>query len=87
MPPLIDRDSLAGDVVVAAVLFTIAAELAATFAGRLRDESAGRFRLFRGSLQEMLLLRRPGEEAELREGLGEAYTGYAHSTARLVPGL
>jgi len=25
--------------------------------------------------------------AELREGLGEAYTGYASTTARLVPGL
>jgi protein-S-isoprenylcysteine O-methyltransferase Ste14 len=25
------------------------------------------------------------EEAELREGLGEAYTGYARTTARLVP--
>jgi protein-S-isoprenylcysteine O-methyltransferase Ste14 len=59
MPPLIDRDSLAGEVVVAAVLFPIAAELAATYAGR--------------------------REAELRKGLGEAYTGYARTTARLVP--
>jgi protein-S-isoprenylcysteine O-methyltransferase Ste14 len=61
MPPLIDRDSLAGEVVVAAVLFPIAAELAATYAGRLRDESGGRLRLFGGSLREVLLLRRTGD--------------------------
>jgi protein-S-isoprenylcysteine O-methyltransferase Ste14 len=61
MPPLIDRESLAGEVVVAAVIFPIAAELVATYAGRLRDESAGRLRLLRASLQEVLLLRRPGD--------------------------
>jgi hypothetical protein len=61
MPPLIDRDSLAGEVVVAAVLFPIAAELAATYAGRLRDESGGRLRLLGGSLREVLFLRRPGD--------------------------
>lgn len=61
MPPLIDRDSLAGEVVVAAVLFPIAAELVATYAGRLRDESVGPLRLLRGSLLEVLLLRRPGD--------------------------
>lgn len=61
MPPLIDRDSLAGEVVVAAVLFPIAAELFATYAGRLRDESAGRLRLLQGSLREVLLLRRGGD--------------------------
>ena len=61
MRPLIDRESLAGEVVVAAVIFPIAAELVATYAGRLRDESAGRLRLLRGSLQEVLLLRRPGD--------------------------
>jgi protein-S-isoprenylcysteine O-methyltransferase len=27
------------------------------------------------------------EEAELRDGLGEAYAGYASTTARLVPGV
>jgi len=61
MPPLIDRDPLARDVVIAAVVFPIAAELFATYAGRLRDESAGRLRLLRGSLLEVLLLRRPGD--------------------------
>ena len=61
MPPLIDRDALARDVVIAAVVFPIAAELFATYAGRLRDESAGRLRLLRGSLLEVLLLRRPGD--------------------------
>jgi len=61
MPPLIDRDSLAGEVVVAAVLFPIAAELVATYAGRLRDESGRRLRLLGGSLREVLLLRRPGD--------------------------
>ncbi|HEY8774564.1 MAG TPA: isoprenylcysteine carboxylmethyltransferase family protein [Gaiellaceae bacterium] len=61
MPPLIDRDPLARDVVIAAVVFPIAAELFATYVGRLRDESAGRLRLLRGSLLEVLLLRRPGD--------------------------
>ncbi len=61
MPPLIDRDPLARDVVVAAVLFPIAAELFATYVGRLRDESGGRLRLLRGSLLEVLLLRRSGD--------------------------
>ena len=61
MPPLIDRDALARDVVIAAVVFPIAAELFATYAGRLRDESAGRLQLLRGSLLEVLLLRRPGD--------------------------
>jgi len=61
MPPLIDRDALARDVVIAAVVFPIAAELFATYVGRLRDESAGRLRLLRGSLLEVLLLRRPGD--------------------------
>ena len=61
MPPLIDRDSLAADVVVAAVIFSITAEFAATYAGRLRDESDGRLRLLGGSLREVLLLRRPGD--------------------------
>jgi protein-S-isoprenylcysteine O-methyltransferase Ste14 len=61
MPPLIDRDPLAGEIVVAAVLFPIAAELFATYAGRLRDESSGKMRLLRGSIQEVLLLRRPGD--------------------------
>jgi protein-S-isoprenylcysteine O-methyltransferase Ste14 len=61
MPPLIDRDPLARDVVIAAVLFAIAAEVFATYAGRLRDESAGRLRLLRGSLLEVLMLRRPGD--------------------------
>lgn len=61
MAPLIDRDSLAGEVVVAAVLFPIAAELFATYVGRLRDESAGPLRLLRGSVLEVLLLRRPGD--------------------------
>ena len=61
MPPLIDRDHLAAEIVVAAVLFPIAAELFATYAGRLRDESAGALRLLRGSIQEVLLLRRPGD--------------------------
>ena len=61
MPPLIDREPLARDVVIAAVVFPIAAELFATYVGRLRDESAGRLRLLRGSLLEVLLLRRPGD--------------------------
>ena len=61
MPPLIDRDPQARDVVIAAVVFPIAAELFATYAGRLRDESAGRLRLLRGSLLEVLLLRRSGD--------------------------
>jgi len=61
MTALIDRESLAGEVVVTAVLFSVAAELAATYAGRLRDESAGRFRLLGGSLREVLLLRRTGD--------------------------
>jgi protein-S-isoprenylcysteine O-methyltransferase Ste14 len=61
MPPLIDRDSLAAAVVVAAVIFSIAAELVATYAGRLRDESTGPLRLLRDSLREVLLLRRPGD--------------------------
>ena len=61
MPPLIDRDSLAGEVVVAAVIFPIAAELFATYVGRFRDESAGPLRLLHGSLREVLLLRRPGD--------------------------
>jgi protein-S-isoprenylcysteine O-methyltransferase Ste14 len=61
MPPLIDRDPLARDVVIAAVAFPIVAELFATYVGRLRDESAGRLRLLRGSLLEVLLLRRPGD--------------------------
>jgi protein-S-isoprenylcysteine O-methyltransferase Ste14 len=43
------------------VVFPIAAELFATYVGRLRDESAGRLRLLRGSLLEVLLLRRPGD--------------------------
>jgi len=47
--------------VIAAVVFPIAAELFATYVGRLRDESAGRLRLLRGSLLEVLLLRRPGD--------------------------
>ena len=61
MPPLIDRDSLAAAVVVAAVIFSIAAELVATYAGRLRDESTGPLRLLRDSLREVLLLRRSGD--------------------------
>jgi protein-S-isoprenylcysteine O-methyltransferase Ste14 len=61
MPPLIDRDHLAAEVVVAAVLFPIAAELFATYFGRLRDESSGRMRLLRGSVEEVVLLRRPGD--------------------------
>jgi protein-S-isoprenylcysteine O-methyltransferase Ste14 len=61
MPPLIDRDSLAAAVVVAAVIFSIAAELVATYAGRLRDEPTGPLRLLRDSLREVLLLRRPGD--------------------------
>ena len=61
MPPLIDRDHLAGEVVVAAVVFPIVAELFATYVGRLRDESAGPLRQLRGSLLEVLLLRRPGD--------------------------
>jgi protein-S-isoprenylcysteine O-methyltransferase len=61
MPPLIDRDPLAAEIVVAAVLFPIAAELFATYVGRLRDESAGPLRVLWGSIQEVLLLRRPGD--------------------------
>jgi hypothetical protein len=61
MPPLIDRYPLAGDIVVAAVVFSIAAELFATYVGRLRDESTGRLSLLRESLLEVLLLRRPGD--------------------------
>jgi protein-S-isoprenylcysteine O-methyltransferase Ste14 len=61
MPPLIDRDPLAAEIVVAAVLFPIVAEFFATYVGRLRDEPGGPLRLLRGSLQEVLLLRRPGD--------------------------
>jgi hypothetical protein len=66
---------------VAAVLFPLAAELFATYVGRLRDEPAGPLRLLRGSIQEVLLLRRPGDVG----GLGEAYDEYAKTTDRLVP--
>jgi protein-S-isoprenylcysteine O-methyltransferase Ste14 len=61
MTLLIDRDPVARDILIAAVLVPIAAEVAATYLGRLRDESTGRLRLLRGSLREVMLLRRPGD--------------------------
>ncbi|MDQ2911391.1 MAG: isoprenylcysteine carboxylmethyltransferase family protein [Actinomycetota bacterium] len=67
MPLLIDREPLARDLVIGVFLLSFAAEIAATYFGRLRDESPARLRLLRGSLIEVATLGRRGDASGDRD--------------------